>query len=179
MRADARRNQARILDAARAQITAHGAEVSMDQIARAAGVAVGTLYRHYPTKTDLVRAILSEYAEGLLVQAEDAARSVTAPGEAMSRIRALLTRFLATASVNQAIKAAAESLDAVHSSGDQDDRARTALGALIAAAQADGDLRTDVTADDILLIMISAPTTLPEPARDRWLEICLAGIGAR
>src|SRR3546814_16151001 len=102
MRADALRNQTRILDAAREQITEHGAEASMDQIARAAGVAVGTLYRHYPTKTDLVRAILSEYAEGLLVQAENAARSVSAPGEAMARIAGLLSAFLATASVNQA-----------------------------------------------------------------------------
>src|SRR3546814_16332903 len=98
MRADALRNQTRILDAAREQITEHGAEASMDQIARAAGVAVGTLYRHYPTQTDLVRAILSEYAECLLVQAGNATRSCSAPGEAMARNAGLLRAVLATAS---------------------------------------------------------------------------------
>lgn len=176
VRSDARRNQQRILAAARTQITDHGSDVSMDQIARAAGVAVGTLYRHYPTKTDLVRAVLTDFLVALVVWTEAAATSLAKTGDAMARIEALLTDFMNEASTNQAVKAAANDLGAVHITSEQLDRGRTALRTLVVAAQADADLRPDVTADDLYLMMISAPTTLEQAARDRWLEILLAGI---
>lgn len=179
MRADARRNQERILDAAREQITESGTDVPMEQIARAAGVAVGTLYRHYPTKTDLVQAILREHVEELILDAEEAARSVTAPGDAMARIVQLLTDFMASMATNRAIKAAAAALNAAHLAADQLDRGRGALRKLVLAAQSDGDIRPEVGPDDVYLIMISAPTNLAERDRDRWLEICLAGISSR
>ncbi|MEV6781756.1 TetR family transcriptional regulator [Streptomyces sp. NPDC051098] len=60
-RADAVRNRNKILAAAGEQITAPGPEVGMDQIAAAAGVAIGTPYRHFPTKTDLVAAVVAEF----------------------------------------------------------------------------------------------------------------------
>ena len=66
MRADARRNRERILDAARQVFSQYGAEAQMDEIARRAGVGVGTLYRHFPTKDqlvgELVRIKLSDFA---------------------------------------------------------------------------------------------------------------------
>jgi AcrR family transcriptional regulator len=176
MRADARRNRGRILDAAREQISAHSSDVSMEQIAKAAGVAVGTLYRHYPTKTDLVQAILTEYTEALLEEAEEAARSLQNPGDGHRQIVTLLEGFLQSASSNHAFKDVAAALDATHSTTQQDDRARSALGVLITAGQADGHIRPGITPDDILLIMVTAPTDLPENARRRWLQICLAGI---
>lgn len=176
MRSDARRNQVRILAAARAQITDHGSDVSMDQIAKAAGVAVGTLYRHYPTKTDLVRAVLMEFLEALVVWAETAATSLQTAGDAMARIETLLTDFINEAATNQAVKAAAGGLGAAHITSEQENRGRRALQSLVASAQADGDLRAEVTADDLYLMMISAPTTLEKAARERWLEILLAGI---
>lgn len=176
MRADALRNQGRILDAARDQITRHGSDVPMEQIARAAGVAVGTLYRHYPTKTDLVQAILTEYSETLLLQAEQAAQSLRRPGDALKEIVELLETFVESASRNHAFKDVAAALDAAHSTSDQDDRARNALRILIDAARVDGDINAEITPDDILLIMITAPTELPELPRRRWLRIILAGI---
>ena len=59
-RADARRNRKRILAAARQQFAEHGLDVHMEQIARAAGVGVGTVYRHFPAKEDLLQALADE-----------------------------------------------------------------------------------------------------------------------
>jgi AcrR family transcriptional regulator len=64
-RSDARDNRRRLLDAARAALAEHGPSVSVNEIARAAGVGVGTLYRRYPTKADLIVALLGELEEEL------------------------------------------------------------------------------------------------------------------
>ena len=65
LRADAERNRRRILDAARDVYAAHGVGVGVDAVARAAGVGVGTLYRRFPTKEDLLRAIVEDRVEQL------------------------------------------------------------------------------------------------------------------
>jgi AcrR family transcriptional regulator len=176
MRADARRNQKRILDAARAQIAETGSDVSMDQIAKAAGVAVGTLYRHYPTKTDLVHAVLTEFMETRVDRVDEASRTLTAPGDAMARITEMLTTFVEDAAKNQAVKESARVLDASYMTPELEDRGGAALKILIDRAAADGDLRPEISADDIYLMMLSAPNRLPKPGRDRWLEIMLAGL---
>lgn len=179
MRADARRNLERILDAAREQITAHGPDVSMQRIARAAGVAVGTLYRHHPTKTHLVQAILTEHSAAILARAEEAARSASAPGEAMARLEEMLADLLEEAARNRAVKEAAAALGAGRATTEQEERGRAAVASLLRAALADGDLRPGVTADDVYLVMAAAPASLDEAARHRWLEIVLAGLGTR
>ena len=179
MRADAQRNQARILEAAKAQITETGSDVSMDSIAKAAGVAVGTLYRHYPTKTDLVSAVLSEFSSGIVEGVVEAGRTLSAPGDAMARIAELLAAFVHEAATNQAIKEAARVLDASYLTPALEARGQAAVQVLIEAAIADGDVRPDITADDILILMLSAPGALPKPARDRWIEIVLAGMRTR
>src|SRR3954471_1217702 len=70
MRADASRNRARLVEAARALFTARGSEASMEEIAKAADVGVGTLYRHFPRRIDLVEAVYREDVDGLLTLAE-------------------------------------------------------------------------------------------------------------
>lgn len=176
MRADARRNQERILAAAKAEITRNGPDVGMDQIARAAQVAVGTLYRHYPTKTHLVEAVLMGFMESIVARSEKAAASLRAPGDAMARIQELLTDFMDEAAGNEGLKAAAQTLDAAYTTEDQESRGLAALQTLVDAARADGDLGDTVTPDDIYLMMIGAPASLPKAARDRWLQILLAGL---
>src|ERR1700728_1941746 len=57
MRADARRSRAKLLEAATAAFAEHGADAPLDDIARRAGVGIGTLYRHFPTRTDLQAAV--------------------------------------------------------------------------------------------------------------------------
>lgn len=178
MRADARRNRLRILDAARAEITAHGTDVAMEQIATSAGVAVGTLYRHYPTKADLVDAILAEVSEAALRRVEEAAREATRPHDAIALIERMLADLLEEAALNHAVKAAASVLGGAPTEPEQERRGRDALETLITAAQADGDLGTSVTTADIYLVIATAPTGLPASARTRWLELMLAGLRA-
>src|SRR3954468_17044667 len=81
-RADARRNRERILAAAREVFAKDGREVQMPDVARAAGVGVGTLYRHFPAKEDLVRALVCDKVQAAIATAREALESDD-PGEAI------------------------------------------------------------------------------------------------
>src|SRR5580704_12784974 len=77
MRADAQRNYARLLEAASSAFVEHGADdVSLEEIARRAGVGIGTLYRHFPTRQALLEAVYRDQVESLNARAEQL------PGEA-------------------------------------------------------------------------------------------------
>src|SRR5215212_6197656 len=69
LRADARRNRERILEAGRKAFAENGREVQMDEVAQLAGVGVGTLYRHFPTKDDLVLELVRESVHGYIASA--------------------------------------------------------------------------------------------------------------
>src|SRR3954452_588831 len=81
-RADARRNRERILAAAREVFAKDGREVQMPDVARAAGVGVGTLYRHFPAKEDLVRALVCDKVQATIDTAREALTRED-PAEAM------------------------------------------------------------------------------------------------
>src|SRR6516165_5921645 len=91
MRADAQRNYARLLDAARAAFVERGADdVSLEEIARRAGVGIGTLYRHFPTRQALLEAVYRDQVEALGARANELVES-DAPGEALAAwLRALM-----------------------------------------------------------------------------------------
>ncbi|MDF3313081.1 helix-turn-helix domain containing protein [Rhodococcus sp. T2V] len=178
-RADAVRNRTKILSAAREQITAHGPEVGMDQIAAAAGVAVGTLYRHFPTKTDLVAAVVTEYVTRVADDAEGACARVDSGARALDEIAGFLTRTIALTATNQAAKAAAQTLGADPTATAEEDRAGAALAALIRSGQAAGDIHPDVTVSDIYLLFSAAPTDQPQTSRTRWLTLVLPGLTTR
>ncbi|WP_029947379.1 TetR/AcrR family transcriptional regulator [Leifsonia aquatica] len=175
MRADALRNRERIFDAARDQMRKNGAEAGMDQIAVAAGVAVGTLYRHFPTKGDLVRAVMTEFIQELVDRGESAAASV-APAEAFGLIVETLRSFIEGAAENQALKQAGNTFEGPYVADELIDRGRVAMRILVTAAIEAGDLRPDVTADDIFLLMTTAPTSAADLQRERWLDIVTAGL---
>jgi AcrR family transcriptional regulator len=65
-RADAQRNRERILEVARLAFTRHGAEATLDEIARQSGIGSGTLYRHFPTRNALIEAVYRSEVENLL-----------------------------------------------------------------------------------------------------------------
>jgi AcrR family transcriptional regulator len=71
LRADAQRNRAALIAAARTLFTERGSEASLEEIARRAGVGVGTLYRHFPSRQDLIEAVYVEEVEALCRSAED------------------------------------------------------------------------------------------------------------
>jgi AcrR family transcriptional regulator len=72
-RSDARRNREALTRAARAVFAAHGLDAALEQVARDAGVSIGTLYRHFPTRVDLARAVFTDWLENLFATAERAA----------------------------------------------------------------------------------------------------------
>jgi AcrR family transcriptional regulator len=176
VRADAIRNRAKILDAARLQITVYGPGVGMDQIAVAAGVAVGTLYRHFPSKTDLVAAVVSEFVTQVADDTEAARARVEQGKSAFDELAGLLRGIVHASVTNQAVKAAAEALNADIDDSADLQRAFGALQSLIDAARADAAVRDDLSIDDFYLLVANAPTD-PSPAiLDRWVELMLFGI---
>ncbi|MFE5966214.1 TetR/AcrR family transcriptional regulator [Streptomyces sp. NPDC056463] len=176
-RADAVRNRKKILTAAGGQITAHGPEVGMDEIAAAAGVAVGTLYRHFPTKTDLVAAVVAEYVARVADDAEAAlARVADGTGRALDELTAFLGRVVEQSVTDRTVKAAARTLGAEPGDHADEERAGSAVAGLIRAGQADGDIHADITVNDIYLLFSTAPTDQPPAARVRWLDLVTPGL---
>lgn len=153
----------------------HGAEAGKDQIALAADVAVGTLYRHFPTKGDLVRAVMTEFIQELVDRGESAAASVVR-SEAFGLIVETLRSFIDGAAENKALEQTGNTLEDPYVADDLIDRCRMAMRVLVTAAIEAGDLRPEVTADDIFLLMTTAPTSAAHVQRDRWLDIVTAGL---
>ena len=176
VRADSIRNRAKILDAAREQITAHGPGVGMDEIAAAAGVAVGTLYRHFPTKTDLVAAVVSDFVAQMADRSETAVVRVEQGSPAFGQLQELLRDIVRAAANNQAVKAAAAALNAVGDDSGGIGRAYVALQTLIDAARTDQTVRDDLAVDDFYLLVSNAPANQTPAILDRWVELILFGI---
>ena len=175
-RADAVRNRAKILDAAREQITLHGPEIGMDEIAAAAGVAVGTLYRHFPTKTDLVSAVIAEFVDDVAAHAEAARERAAAGARPVDEIASFLAYVVEASATDRAVKAAAQTLGAKPTNQAGERRATSGLAELIRAGQADRTIQPDVTVDDLYLLFTSAPTDRKPAARARWLTLVLRGL---
>ncbi len=151
-RADAERNRARLLDAARAAFASGQAAVPLDQIARDAGVGIGTLYRHFPTREALVEALYRKELDDLCASA--AALLATRPPAAA--LRAWMDRF---ADYVAAKREMADALRAVYASGavsvsQARERLTAAVQAILDAGVADGTLRADVRADDVVAMIV-------------------------
>jgi AcrR family transcriptional regulator len=176
LRADAARNRANIVRAARALIAIQGVDVGMDDIAREAGVAVGTLYRHFPAKVDLIAAIVGERVETMLADLDAVLARLDAGGSARDELVTLVTTVADRAGEDRLLKAAAGDL-VRPSLSNVENRAVGALRVIVATGQRQGSLYPDVTADDVALLLTLLPgEETPEPARRRWLELILRGL---
>lgn len=156
LRADAARNRARVLDAARSAFAEAGLDVGVEEIARRAGVGKGTLYRRFPTKEALVCAIF----EDILVDFEQVSQEALSGEE----VGEAFEHFLKTAGVMQASNQGF--YDVVSRGGaevltpEQRERFRAAAGGPLKRAQQAGVIRDDLVADDLLMIFrMLGPTT--------------------
>jgi AcrR family transcriptional regulator len=151
-RADAERNRARLLDAARAAFASGQASVPLDQIARDAGVGIGTLYRHFPTREALVEALYRKELDDLC--ASGAALLATRSPEAA--LRAWMDRFAGYVTAKREM---ADALRAVFASGavtisQARGRLTAAVQVILDAGIADGTLRDDVRAEDVVAMIV-------------------------
>lgn len=182
MRADARRNRERILEAARAAWSEHGSDVQMDDVAQRAGVGVGTVYRHFPTKTDLAGALGYEHFQALCAVAEEALAADGTPGE---RFEAMIWAAARLAERDAAIAQALAGDEAVFDQiAEPLARLQVLSGQLVDAAVASGELRADATGADIPPIMCGLGQVMATSGRrpgagwERYLTIALDGMRA-
>jgi AcrR family transcriptional regulator len=151
-RADALRNRERVMEAAKTVFSAGGPEASLEAVARQAGVGIGTLYRHFPTREDLFEAVYRREVEQLSELAE-ALKGEASPVEALRRWLRSTVQFVATKKGMMAALAIvmnANSELAAYSHA----HLIASIGALLSRAVAAGEVRSDVTADDLLRALI-------------------------
>jgi AcrR family transcriptional regulator len=143
LRADARRNRERVLDAARVAFAEEGLAVPIDEIARRAGVGAGTVYRHFPTKEALFEAVLMAHVERLIEEARSLAGAAD-PGAAFA---GFLDRMIKHGAGNRALADALTGvgIDVHRSLSGATRDLHTALGELLTGAQAAGAIRADLT----------------------------------
>jgi AcrR family transcriptional regulator len=176
-RSDARRNRERLLETAAGAFAAADGPVSLEAIARGAGVGIGTLYRHFPTREALIEAVYRAQLAEVSASATDLLQRHP-PAEALRRWMNRYAEFVA------AKQGMAESLRAIFDSGavePSETRASIigAVGALLTAGGDDGSLRSDVHADDVVssLLGIFLASSSPEQS-NRMLDLLLDGLVA-
>jgi AcrR family transcriptional regulator len=174
-RADARRNREQLLAAATAAFAGGDGSVSLEHIARTAGVGIGTLYRHFPTREALTEAVYrSELAE--VSASATALLQRHPPAEALRR---WMDRYAAFVATKQGM---AESLRAILAAGviEVSDTRAGIVGAvekLLAAGVADGTIRAEVRADDVVFTLLGISlANRPAEQTTRMLDLVAAGV---
>src|SRR5450759_786701 len=154
MRADARRNRARVLEAAEAVFAAEGTSASTEEIARQAGVGIGTVFRHFPTKQALLEAILADR----LARLTEEARSLSASPDPGAALLALFTRMVEQSAAKKTyVDALANAgLDAMSAMSQIGQQARQALGVLLARAQQAGAIRDGIGVTELIALVVGA-----------------------
>ncbi len=178
LRADAQRNRDALLEAAAAAFTEHGTHTSLEDVARRAGVGIGTLYRHFPTREALVEAA---YRRGVEAMCDDAARLLGEhpPVLALEMWMSTFVGYVATkrglaSTLKQAADGNAELFAHVH------ERIRSTMATLVDAGAASGDIRADVAPADLLralggVCMVSDQPGWQDQAR-RLIALLMDGL---
>ena len=147
-RADACRNRDRLLAVASEAFAAHGVEASLESIAKEAGVGIGTLYRHYPTRDALVEAVYRHNVD-LLCDGADELRATLAPDEALA---AWMQRFVAYVATKKGLATYLKSIVSQESDlfESTQARVRATIGQLVSAAVDAGTIRERVDGMELL-----------------------------
>jgi AcrR family transcriptional regulator len=182
LRVDAKRNRERVLVAARAAFARRGLEAGVDEIAREAGVGVGTLYRRFPTKDDLILAIVAD-GMGVLLEEIDAAAGLEDPWDGVET--AMLALAESMAADRGFVDAVHERLLTLPPFLSLRDRLLGAWEPLVARGRAAGVLRDDVEPLDFLLLARGV-VRMPSDRDDadprlwrRYMAVVLDGLRVR
>lgn len=164
-RADALRNRERLLEAAKAVFSAGGPNASLEAVARHAGVGIGTLYRHFPTREALFEAVYRYEVEHLVGLAGQL-RTDAAPVDALRRWMRSVVEFVATKKgMSAALALAAKASPDL--TAYSFDRLARAVGALLRRAVEAGEMRADISPEDLLRVLFGICYTHDQPG---WQE---------
>lgn len=179
-RADAARNRQRLVDAARTAFTAQGEDTSLEAVARAAGVGIGTLYRNFPTREDLIAAVYRAELDAALATVDD----LLAPGagSAADAFRAFAGRYaefvVTKRGLAETVRAGA--LRGTAEAAGTRERVNAAVQRFLDVGDSDGSLRPDLLADDVTAalvgILLSTRDAGDTAQTGRLLDILVAGL---
>jgi AcrR family transcriptional regulator len=178
-RADARRNRARILAVAIDAFAREGLGVSIQEIARRAGVSTGTVSRHFPAKDDLYAAIVLDRAESLVATARALAETQP-PGAAFYQfIDVMAVEGARNRGIGDALTGAGFDIQAAAGRADQD--LMGMWSSLLASAQAAGEVRADINVDDVKTLVMGCCKASKDPdasqaAARRLVSVVAAGL---
>ena len=176
-RADAQRNRDRVLEVAREAFTRLGADASLDDIAKQAGVGAGTLYRHFPTRDELLKAVYRSEVEKL-ASAERKFAETMPPLQALRAWMLLFVDYIATKKIiapalNNIVGGPSKVFEASH------DRIWEAIRALVKRAIQSGDIRKDLDPLDLLRALIGVANVASSPewkqSARRLVDILVTG----
>lgn len=176
-RTDAQRNRERILEAAKEAFTRFGAEASLDEIARQAGVGAGTLYRHFPTRDALIEAVYRSEVEKMAA----AERRFAATMPPVEALRAWMLLFVDHIAAKHIIAPALNSVAGGPEKLYEGSRGliHGAIDALVKRAIKSGEMRKDLDPFDLLRALIGVSFVAPGPgwqqSARRLVEILIAG----
>jgi len=170
LRVDAQRNLERVLDAATEAFAASGPDVSIDEIARAAGVGHGTVFRRFPTKDDLIYAVIERHVAQMCAIAEEALESDD-PGEAFFDFaRTVAELAMSTPGLHKCVVHCGEK----PRGAELDELSRN----VIARAQRAGALRNDLKPSEVGPLIRAALLAAPPGQWRLYLDVVLDGLRA-
>ena len=178
-RADAQRNRERLVEVAAEAFTTRGVDTSLEDIARCAGVGIGTLYRHFPTRVDLQAAVYRSQVQTVCDAADELLVSNSPEQALLGWVRALGAYLVTKRGLAHALISAVGK-DSELMNGCMV-AMRNAAGRLVANAQQAGVLRPDVTERDLLRLVhgiVVATEQSPEDT-DRLMALMLDGLRSR
>lgn len=180
MRADARRNQERILAEARGAVGAGDTDVTLNELARRAGVGVGTVYRLFPTQQAMLEAVVEDGLREMIDLATAAARAEDAAAGLAEFFRTSLQRAVREPGLVSVLVAVD---DAVTKTSRTKVELAGAVTPLLDRARRAGAVRSDLTGEDLLKLLcglqhaIAASRDDPAAITERYLALVLTGLG--
>ncbi|WP_137993721.1 TetR/AcrR family transcriptional regulator [Streptomyces vilmorinianum] len=181
MRADARRNHERLLTEARAAFAEHGTDASLEDVARRAGVGIGTLYRHFPTRDALMNAVFQEALGALLQRGRELAEADDPCPALVEWLRSLITHASEYRGLARALMSASQDESSALAPCSLPLRAAGEI--LLSRARDAGTVRDEVSTGDLMQLtnaIALAAEECPDDTElpDRLLELTLRGLKA-